>query len=441
MNLEECNRTDRTTFLCHVGQEKVYVNNVYPPIQELQPRVQLVVVIFVCCFIVGICGNASILTVIRGIMSERKSSGARRRHSKDNAIYYISALCIVDFLMSLSLPPAILDSVIGFWIFGTWVCKLHHVCGSVGRIVSTFLITAMSFDRFVAVCYPHKQYYRSKKFVISTIITLWAIAFILLLPMLTYAASTEVLLHQQRHEDHLTGQTNLTRIRVYKCTDMMPPTVFYWFTSSTFLLGYLVPLVLIIFFNSRLINRLYRHTKVLRRSGIPLRRIATYTILIAVLYFVCWTPYWCSVLYAVGMSLWPEERVDERTSHLLIFIIYCFHLLPYFGSATNWILYGLLNTQLQMRHDLHGPVGGGVTSGTAINNTLAPFGGVHPDDTVSLCTMNAGLKDGLLSSGADRIDRSHSLFSELHKPNGAMLPRSENNSLADTLPSARVQRT
>uniref|UniRef100_A0A915CWZ4 G-protein coupled receptors family 1 profile domain-containing protein n=1 Tax=Ditylenchus dipsaci TaxID=166011 RepID=A0A915CWZ4_9BILA len=39
-------------------------------------------------------------------------------------------------------------------------CKLHHVCGSVGRIVSTFLITAMSFDRFVAVCHPYKTYYR-----------------------------------------------------------------------------------------------------------------------------------------------------------------------------------------------------------------------------------------------------------------------------------------
>lgn len=28
------------------------------------------------------------------------------------------------------------------------------------------------------------------------------------------------------------------------------------------------------------------------RSGIPLRRITIYTILIAVLYFICWTPYW-----------------------------------------------------------------------------------------------------------------------------------------------------
>jgi hypothetical protein len=350
MNFDDCQKTDsETTYRCPPDGKEVNVRNVYPPIQELQPRVLFVVIIFVLCFVVGICGNSSILTILRGIVSERKCARTSHRRKTDNAILYIGALCIVDFLMSLSLPPAILDSIIGFWMFGTVICKLHHICGSVGRIVSTFLITAMSFDRFVAVCHPYKHHYRSRKFVISTIVALWTVAFILLLPMLSYAKANEVLLHQLRQMDPETGVENLTRVRVYKCSDMMPPAVFYWFTSSTFILGYLVPLVLIIFFNSRLIRKLYRHKKVLPRSGIPLRRIATYTILIAVFYFLCWTPYWCSVLYAIFMSLWSDGR--GQSSEMLLFIIYCVHLLPYFGSASNWILYGLLNTQLQMKHD------------------------------------------------------------------------------------------
>ncbi|KAK0398629.1 hypothetical protein QR680_002682 [Steinernema hermaphroditum] len=327
-----------------------HIRNVYPPLQELQPRVLLVVVFFVLCFIVGICGNSSILTIIRGLLLERKISRPGRR-STDNAILYIAALCIVDFLMSLSLPPAILDSIIGFWMFGTAICKLHHVCGSVGRIVSTFLITAMSFDRYVAVCHPHKHKLRSRKFVLTVIATLWTVAFVLLLPMLSYAKANEVLLQTLRQPDPLNERENITRVRVYKCSDMMPPTVFYWFTSSTFVLGYAVPLLLIIFFNTRLIRKLYEHKKVLPRSGIPLRRVVTYTVLIAALYFVCWTPYWCSVLYAIYMSVFASARTE--TSELLLFVIYCVHLLPYVGSATNWVLYGLLNTQLQVRHD-HG---------------------------------------------------------------------------------------
>lgn len=49
------------------------------------------------------------------------------------------------------------------------------------------------------------------------------------------------------------------------------------------------------------------------------------------------------------MSLFSEKY--EQASEQLLFVIYCVHLLPYFGSASNWILYGLLNTQLQMKHD------------------------------------------------------------------------------------------
>ncbi|CAI5448776.1 unnamed protein product [Caenorhabditis angaria] len=323
-------------------QGPFWVRNVYPPIQELQPKVLIVVVIFVLCFIVGVCGNSSIITIIRGVMEDRQK---RMKRHGDNAILYIAALCVCDFLMSLSLPPAILDSVIGFWIFGTTMCKLHHICGSVGRIVSTFLITAMSFDRYVAVCYPHQHRLRSRNFVLSTILCLSTIAFVLLLPMLTYAKAKEMVLHELKAHD----SQNITRVRVFKCSDMMPAPVFYWFTSTTFILGYVVPLILIVYFNLKLINKLYAHKRVLPRSAIPVRRVVVYTVLIAAVYFVCWTPYWFSVLYAIVMSL---LELHTTNSEWVLFAIYCVHLLPYFGSSSNWILYGLLNTQLQMKNDM-----------------------------------------------------------------------------------------
>ncbi|KAJ1367948.1 hypothetical protein KIN20_028983 [Parelaphostrongylus tenuis] len=248
-----------------------------------------------------------------------------------------------------SIPPVrpskqMEDSVIGFWIFGTWMCKLHHVCGSVGRIASTFLITAMSFDRYVAVCHPHQIYLRSRPFVLGVISCLSTLAFFLLLPMLSYAKANEMVLHELKAMDSY----NITRVRVFKCSDMMPPPIFYWFTSTTFILGYVVPLILIVFFNLRLIRKLCVHKRVLPQSSIPLRRIVMYTVLIAAVYFVCWTPYWFSVLYAIVMSL---VGLPTTTSQLLLFVIYCVHLLPYFGSSSNWILYGLLNTQLQMKSD------------------------------------------------------------------------------------------
>ena len=109
-NLQDCSDTGHGTLICAGFNKEIFVRNVYPPIQELQSRVLFVVIIFVICFIVGICGNASVWTIIRGILNERKNSRSLNRRNRDNAILYIAALCVVDFLMSLSLPPAILVS-------------------------------------------------------------------------------------------------------------------------------------------------------------------------------------------------------------------------------------------------------------------------------------------------------------------------------------------
>ncbi|KAF7637684.1 G_PROTEIN_RECEP_F1_2 domain-containing protein [Meloidogyne graminicola] len=316
MDWSICNLTLRGSLICPGGNE-YFIRNVYPPIQELQPRVLAVVIIFTLCLVVGICGNASVLTLIYGMIKEINPKNLTRiahlpnsQRSTDNTILYIAALCVVDFLMSLSLPPAILDSIIGFWMFGTPICKLHHIFGSVGRIVSTFIITAMSFDRWVAVCHPYKRKFRSRKFVLYTIFALWIIAFLLLLPMLTYARANEILLHQLRQSDTLLKTINITRVRVYKCSDMLPPLVYFKY----FFFGF-------------------------------------------------------SVLYAIWMSIFSGDGRTESTSELLLFIIYCVHLLPYLGSASNWILYGLLNTQLQRRQ--HEP-STSITTAIHTNNIIQP---------------------------------------------------------------------
>lgn len=69
----------------------------------------LVVLISILCFIIGICGSSSVLTIIKGILSDRKSMKNPNKKTSDNVILlYISALCIVDFITLLSLPSAIM---------------------------------------------------------------------------------------------------------------------------------------------------------------------------------------------------------------------------------------------------------------------------------------------------------------------------------------------
>lgn len=46
------------------------------------------------------------------------------------------------------------------------------------------------------------------------------------------------------------------------------------------------------------------------------------------------------------MSILDKHAEAEE---FMLFAIFVVHLMPYFGSASNWVFYGLLNTQLQQR--------------------------------------------------------------------------------------------
>lgn len=106
---------------------------------------------------VGICGNASTLTLIFGFGTVQRQKAAPKlgQATHDRFKVYVASLCFTDILMLLSLPSgkflnfwtninnpfvAIVDSLIGFWIFGNAACKFHHFCSTVGRLASTLIV-------------------------------------------------------------------------------------------------------------------------------------------------------------------------------------------------------------------------------------------------------------------------------------------------------------
>ncbi|GMS95693.1 hypothetical protein PENTCL1PPCAC_17868, partial [Pristionchus entomophagus] len=183
----KCNFTHNESYF-----EEYFVQKVFPPVIEQEPRLLSLAILFILCFIVSLAGNVSVLTIIYGIIKNSSHGSARGDHT----IIYISALCITDLFISISLPTAIADNLLGFWLFGTVICKVHHICGSVGRILSTFLITAISFDRYAAVCHPLSSRFRSHSFVYTLILGMVVCAFVLLLPLLVYSETREYIIHE-----------------------------------------------------------------------------------------------------------------------------------------------------------------------------------------------------------------------------------------------------
>lgn len=76
-------------------------------------------------------------------------------------------------------------------------------------------------------------------------------------------------------------------------------------------------------------------------------RISLLTLVMAFFYFICWAPFWFATVYAVYL----EHRGNESGTvpPIFVYFMYFIHALPFTNSAVNWILYGLLNRQLQRK--------------------------------------------------------------------------------------------
>ncbi|GMT34149.1 hypothetical protein PFISCL1PPCAC_25446, partial [Pristionchus fissidentatus] len=156
-------------------------------------------------------------------------------------------------------------------------------------------------------------------------------------------------------DQHFSNVTNTLHVYYcYKCVDDMPPQYIIVFISLNFIIAYFLPFCLLIYFYYAMLARLFQQSKMSQGlrgkridDKIPVFRIAVYTLAICFFHFVCWTPYWMSVclqlfreFYATEMPTLPPE---------VVYLMYLIHALPYVNSASNFILYGLLN-----RQEVHG---------------------------------------------------------------------------------------
>lgn len=131
----------------------------------------------------------------------------------DNTMIYVLFLCCVDLCSIIPLPMAIVDQLLGFWMFGTVLCKIYRILEHVGRLLSTFILAAMAFDRYLRVCYPCKKI--SRRCVIYQLIGLSCFTFVLLSPLLIRSSSEEIILK----EVLLERPYRLARVRIFKCMD------------------------------------------------------------------------------------------------------------------------------------------------------------------------------------------------------------------------------
>ena len=259
---------------------------------------------------------------------------------KNPTNYYLMNLMLVDLvILCFNIPVVIISEIMQdnrHYTMGDTMCKLSQSIAAASVYIMSFILVAISLDRYMAVKYPLKS--RLNNFwTACVIVVLWVFAFALVIPELMYL---KVL--------RLTKTSSV-------CTRIWPDTNRYRITQNYMIymicitcIGFIIPLIIMICTNIQI-------TVIVKRSGSIFggethsqsldktkRHVLVMVITIVVVYILCLTPKEAvRLLSACQLIALPYDQVK-----ILVVVV---RYIAYANAAINPIIYAMLNKQFKAR--------------------------------------------------------------------------------------------
>ncbi|XP_051829534.1 B1 bradykinin receptor [Antechinus flavipes] len=217
---------------------------------------------------------------------------------------YLTNLSISDFMFVVGLPFWAENVQEQFtWRFGHVLCYIINGVIKAHLFVSVFLVVAISRDRYCVLVHTmSNQIQRSPRQARIICAFIWFLGGLLSIPTFLFRSVETI-----------------PNLNIMACVLQFPHEIWYSIRIIKLsVVGFIIPLIAIIFFNSKIITSLRGRTKInIKRSGNTNDTKATSLILTLVTVFIiCWTPYHCFAileylfwLKAIQGCFW-EELID-----------------------------------------------------------------------------------------------------------------------------------
>ncbi|XP_029440294.1 LOW QUALITY PROTEIN: urotensin-2 receptor-like [Rhinatrema bivittatum] len=291
--------------------------------------------------VAGVAGNLYTLAVARS--SGGATSASVRVH--------VANLALADLLYLATVPFVVHNSLAGDWHFGEAGCRVLLTLDLLTMHASSFTLTAMSAERYLAVAKPFHALRRArgsyrKTFALAT----WLLAFFLTMPIMAMIRQEERLLVDGGTRRLCTPawshQHSKAYLTILFATSILIPGV---------TIGYLYAKLARAYWSSQTKNLL---NKELRRN--PRHKVVLMTFIIVLAFWACFLPFWAWQL--VPLYSHHLAEMSERTEVCVNSLVTC---LTYGNSCINPFLYTLLsrNYREYRRKRLRGP-GPGAQHGT-----------------------------------------------------------------------------
>ncbi|XP_020612556.1 melatonin receptor type 1B-like [Orbicella faveolata] len=255
-------------------------------------------------------------------------------------MFIINLSCADIGVAVLCMPFSLVTCLRHGWVLGDALCKLSGFVNILFCLTSLLTLTAISVEKYFAICKPLYHRYLSRKFALGLLLWTWILPNIIAcVPFFGIA--------QYEFKPGIFSCVLIT-VSTTQCGVRFPPILLKKCTATFVILcGFVIPLSIMEFTYSNIFRSARRHARRVSRvsfsstcstnSTTAHRQVAVTVLILFVVFLLCWLPYF---LYVVLVSVASASlSADRRVIALGKAAYWC----EFASSALNPYIYGFRN--------------------------------------------------------------------------------------------------